>query len=485
VWLGVAATVGVALALLYEDSYQQDGGTHFLFARWGWQYPVNFVSVWGRPLFTFLYSFPAHFGYPAAKLFTVVICLLTAWQTWRLAEQLKFERAELVIPFLFLQPSFLLLCADTMTEPLFALVFLLALRLHLSGRVAAGMLVASLLPLARPEGFFLGVLWGLWVLFDSRGGGTGWRQTLVRLPSTLLLASGMFLWWLAALLITHDPLWILHNWPHEWRPEGGQYGSGNIWWYFHKSSEIFGLILKVPFAVGLIVLLWRRRFITGVSAFVLIFVLHALMFIRGSFGSAGYPRYFVCVAPAIALIMLAGWNEIAGALGKYSRLAPAAALTGIFLLSGLYSLHYVDGMGFVRDAWAVREMYQWFQANEAARRPIAKLIWSQAYMCIIFDRDSMEKPIFSGDRERNLAMLRESPPGTLVFWDNTTGPGWHGIQAADLEAAGYVRLRSQAYQFDGRFFSFVWQGHGGLWSQEMHLFYKNPPGEVTRAVGSH
>src|SRR5205814_5769731 len=118
----------------------------------------------------FLYAFPAIIGYTATRLFTVAIAVTTAWQTWRLAEECKFERAELAIPFLFLQPSYLLLCADVMTEPLFALIFVIALRLHLRGRVLLGMLVASLMILVRPEGLLLGALWGVWVLLDRHDG---------------------------------------------------------------------------------------------------------------------------------------------------------------------------------------------------------------------------------------------------------------------------------------------------------------------------
>jgi len=144
-WLAAVAVAGVALALLYLDGYQQDGGHHYLFARWAWVHPTNFVSVWGRPLFTSLYAFPAILGYPATRLFTVAITVATAWQTWRLAQECKFERAEFAIPFLFLQPSFLLLCTDVMTEPLFGLIFVIALRLHVNGRVLLGMVVASLI----------------------------------------------------------------------------------------------------------------------------------------------------------------------------------------------------------------------------------------------------------------------------------------------------------------------------------------------------
>ncbi|MGH9835775.1 MAG: hypothetical protein ACRD9Y_22380, partial [Blastocatellia bacterium] len=221
IWLAVFAAIGVALVLLYPDADQQDSGYHYLFARSAHRHPHYFVSVWARPLFTLLYFFPAQLGYAATKLFTVAISLATAWQTFRLARQIHFDRVELAIPLLFLQPSFFLLCSTVLTETLFALLFVVALRLHLSGRIKAGMIVASLLILVRPEGFFIGALWGLWVLFvvPPSGGTLGGIELSIktfRLKAglqTLLLASGMALWWMAAYLITGDPLWIVHDWP--------------------------------------------------------------------------------------------------------------------------------------------------------------------------------------------------------------------------------------------------------------------------------
>src|SRR5438093_1989094 len=107
------------------------------------------------------------------------------------------------------------------------------------------MIVASLLILVRPEGFFIGVLWGAWVLTERRrdgGDGETWKQRdkeilslshyvplSLRLsvsPSILLLATGAFAWWLAAYLIMRDPLWIVHDWPSDWRPDGKANGTG-------------------------------------------------------------------------------------------------------------------------------------------------------------------------------------------------------------------------------------------------------------------
>ena len=71
-----------------------------------------------------------------------------------------------------------------------------------------------------------------------------------------------------------------------------------------------------------------------------------------------------------------------------------------------------------------------------------------------------------------LALLEACPSGTLVFWDRETGPAWHGVTPADLKALGYLHLRSETYILEGRFFKTPRLGHGGVRTQEMHLFYK-------------
>jgi len=494
IWLVVFAAIGAALALLYHDADQQDSGYHFLFARWAYHHPQYFVSVWARPLFTLLYFPFAQLGYPAAKLFTVIVSLATAWQTFRLARQIKSDRAEMAIPLLFLQPSFFLLSSITLTETLFALVFVSALRLHLSGRIRLGMIAASLLILVRPEGFFIGVLWGLWGLriadcglriaesaptaarhlFMIDLGGAFGRlrcpQSAFRILQLSLLASGMVLWWLAAYVITRDPLWIVHDWPTDWRLDGKANGAGPVWWYVALLPLIVGPALIPPFIAGLWRLLKRRESGSGVSAFLVLFAAHSLMFWRGWFGSAGYARYLVCVSPAIALITLAGWNELAERRARFFNTARNSFAATVISVSFLICVFYVDGWRFTRDARAVEEMREWFRSRQ---RPVARLICSQAYMRIVFDRDQWEKPAFTNDRKHNLALIRQSGRPTLVFWDEETGPKWYRLRAEDFEDAGYVRLKSQAFKLEGLFFRLPWDRFGGPRIQQMHLLYKD------------
>ena len=464
-WLAALAVFCGSLTWFFMDSYQQDGGYHYLFARWGWKYPALFVGVWARPLFTFLYAIPAHFGYVPARLFTVVIVLVTAWQTWKLAADLKLDRPELSIPFVILQPSFFLISADTMTEPLFALVFVIALRLHTLGYLKIGMLVASMMILARPEGFFLGALWGVWVLLDKRDP----RPLIRKIPQTLLLASGAFAWWLVGYLITRDPRHIQHSWPPDWTTTGATYGKGPIWTYVALLPEIVGPLLLVPFLVGLVLLLMRKRLGTITSSFLALLVLHSVFRTFGMFGSAGYARYFVCVAPAMAIATLEGWNTIAAALSRLPRVALTLLGAVVIAASAYLCFLYVDAMPWSRDARAIAETHSWFQEHP---QPVQKLAFSQAYMCIAFDCNPMGQPQFSSDRERTLKSLREAPRGTLIFWDMSTGPGWYGVKADDIEAIGYKRLRSKAYKLEAYIMERKWLGFGGPYEQEFHLLYK-------------
>jgi hypothetical protein len=500
-WLLAFALIGVAMTLLYHDAEQQDSAYHFLFARWAAAHPVYFISVWARPLFTLVYWLPSQFGYSAAKLFTVLVSLATAWQTFRLAQQIKFQRAELALPLLFFQPAFFAISSAVMTETLFALLFAIALRLHLRGWIKAGMLAASLLILIRPEGFFIGALWGVWGLQIES---THTHTIIERIKSfspairnphseglaairNLLLASGMGIWWAAAYWLTGDRLWIVHDWPSDWQVGSRANGTGPLWWYAGLLPLIVGLPLILPFFVGLRRLGRKREFVHGTSAFLMLFALHSLMFRRGWFGSAGYARYFVCVSPVIALITLAGWNALAERGAKFFDVSKPAMAALVLFASALTCFVYVDGIRFTRDARGAEGMLTWLHLHhpeflEPGSGAVSRLISSQAYTRILFDRDPWERPNFSGDRENNLNWIRQSPARTLVLWDDETGPKWFGLRAEDFEGAGYERLQSQDFNLEGWFVRLPWDHWGGPRRQRMHWLYKPQSEMVERSA---
>jgi len=481
--LALCAAVSVVLVVRYPDSYQQDGGTHYLFARWAWVHPRNLVDVWGRPLFTLLYSGPAVLGgYRAAKLLTVAVAVATAWQTWRLAIDYGLESPALVIPLLWLQPSFLLLSSETMTEPLFALLLVIVLRLQHRQKRSPAALLVSATSLVRPEGFFVNALWGIGLLLERRD--AEHHPVLRRWGTVALLGTFPALWWLAALLIMRDPLYILHNWPPNWSASVATYGRGPALEYFWRRGEILGPLLMYPFAVGVLAVLVRARGGLALAAVAAFAVVHSILRATGTFGSAGYPRYFVCVAPAIAIVTLFGWNALAAGLDallkRRARVVAVGVATIVFGISLVSDLCYVDDMPWTRDSRLVDASYAWFRAHP---RTVAHFAASQAYMCIEFGCDPDQRVITPGPRAETLARLRAAPPETLVVWDADTGPAFYdGVTADSVAAAGYTVLYAVSDSLAGQILPRLGNGRyvptvtnwrwGGLRGQRVSLLYR-------------
>jgi len=450
------AVIGVFLIFLFPGSPEQDVDYHFLMARTAWVDHFYFVDVWGRPLFTTLFALVAWLGFVPARFFALGISLAAAWQTYRLACDLRMSRAWLVIPFLLGQQTFFELYSNLFTEPLFALILVVALRCHISGRIKSGMLVASLLPLARPEGVFLCLFWGLWSLNAGsarergvRMGTSGdvvpcYKRVVGRLGITIILASGVVGWWFAALLLTGDPLFILHNWPATWHTD--MYGHGTFLSYARRSYEFAGVILIVPFILGLLrgFRSWSLSLIT--SVFLVLFLLHSIFVKYGLFGEAGFPRYMVSVAPAIAVLTLEGWNTIFSV--KVLRPLAIAAGWVVIIFSILQSVYYLDSMVWTRDAVAIDEMANWLQEQDPS---LPGLIWSNGRMCIVLNRNLKDSPPV-GNREKLFTVLEKAPAGTVVFWDSEIGTNWFGTTSAEIEGRGYKVLTSRHYSLPALIF---------------------------------
>src|SRR5262249_43508365 len=148
---------------------------------------------------------------------------------------------------------------------------------------------------------------------------TQFPRSAIRNPQLLLLATGAFVWWLGALVITGDPLFIKHNWPANWPITGTVYGAAGLYAFPIRLPEIVGLFLLAPFFYALFPLLQHHRLSPLTPSFLLFLTLHAILRAYGLLGSAGYPRYLVGISRAIALITLSGWDEMAKRFAHSSR----------------------------------------------------------------------------------------------------------------------------------------------------------------------
>jgi hypothetical protein len=287
-----------------------------------------------------------------------------------------------------------------------------------------------------------------------------------RVPGLARLTAGVFLWWFAALVLTGDPLFIRHNWPTGWTAADRTYGTGPIWIYIARLPEMAGPFLAFVFLIGLVALLRARQLMLLTSAFLTVFVIHSVIRAAGSFGSAGYARYFLSVSPAIAIITLTGWNHIAARMAGMPMRVRRSAATG----SSRCPRSLVCSMRLEGSTVATRARSTTC-GNGSAQPAITRLVWSQVHVHRA-GRDPLENITFTGDRNVDLEALRRAGHGTLVFWDEDTGPAWHGLTAADIESAGFVRLRSQTYVLDGWLRESRWLFGWAPRVQQMHLLYK-------------
>jgi hypothetical protein len=227
------------------------------------------------------------------------------------------------------------------------------------------------------------------------------------------------------------------------------YGHGTFLSYARRSQEFAGVILIVPFILGLLrgFRSWSLSPIT--SVFLVLFLLHSIFVKYGLFGEAGFPRYMVSVAPAVAVLTLEGWNTVRSVtigLAASSRVArrmvrPFAIVTGwmVIIFSILQSVHYLDSMVWARDAVAIDEMANWLQQQYPSP---PGLIWSNGRMCIILKRNLKDSPP-TANREKLFTLLEKAPTGTIVFWDNEIGLNWFGTTSAEIEGRGYKLLTSR------------------------------------------
>jgi len=450
-WCLACGVVGVAVLLADPGAYFQDPALHFLRARWMWSHPWMLVDVWDRPAFTLLYSIPAALpssgtAYIVAKLCTVVVTITAAWLTWQFARTERLGRAALVIPLMWLQPCVFLLCAEVTPEPLFAMLFALALVLRQRGRLTQSAIAVSLLILVRPEGIALAVLWAWCTVRDPRAG----RTMLTRVAAACALALAPVVWWYLSAQITQDPLFIVHNWPPLSTSLGAVLTGGGVENAVRPWGQIVGVALAVPFVVGTVTSVWQRRLGMPVASVLTVLAAHLLAGGTGVFGWAPVPSAFVCVAPAIALITLAGWNALAaapiGLSGGTRRVVGWCVAVCVLLVSIIGDVVVLDAQAPARDWRPIAQMTSWWSAHP---RPIRRLIWSEAYADVLFGHDPTESALTYGDRPQVVALLTSARAGTLVVWDADIGPSWYGVTGAQIEALGFITLQHAAYTLGG------------------------------------
>lgn len=421
----------------------QDAAIHAIFAL----FPSadRILTIWARPLFAAPYVIPAQLGgYLAMRITTMVICAAAAWITYLVARRVGLRWAWLAIPLVLLQPALLTVGTDTMTEPIFVLVLATGLLALVHHRTLTAAAILSFLPLARPEGpFILLVLAAVWLAAARRD-----RRYLVAI---LLLGLGMVVWLLACIVVTGNAGYLLSlPWPEHTVQVPTMFTRQQVTHYVRRWPHIIGLGLFPLWLVGLRPS-WRQPLLRLCVLMTLVLLaVHTLLYSAATMGSLGLDRYLATLAPAVALVAVAG----AGLLATYmrSRRARSATLAGLLALETVHALIAFDSNWLSHMAAATLVAAREARSRvDPANRP---LVSADQFGYVFLDNGWGRDRLPATAHDVTAATIAEFPPGTLVLWDDVTGAWWFNLTVEDFTARGYRLLWERRTMLDSPFSPF-------------------------------
>ncbi len=300
----IALILTISLYLLYvvwglssNGTWDEDCPTRYYNTLAALTDPRMFISLWNRPLFILIFFLPVQLGKASIPILMSAISAFGAMMLFRSARALKMRNAFLAVPFLMLQPYFLGVGRDAMTEPLAAVIICIGLYFAVKKKWIAFALIGALLPLARTEMATLLPLWAMVLILNKQ-----WKI----IP---LLAVGMIAWNLAGWLIDGDPLYIITQTLYG-SPEENRYGHQPFNTYFTRYFYVIGPVIFFFLILGITERIKSRswqwlimgQFVIGL----LVYTLFAWKINLGQ--SAGFLRNLIPLSPLAAILALYGIN---------------------------------------------------------------------------------------------------------------------------------------------------------------------------------
>jgi hypothetical protein len=314
---GLFAIVGIILCLYAFNlpSYSLELGdsiNHYLYAKYAFEHPENFLDLWAKPLFVIL-SFPfAAAGIQAVYVFNIGCALATCFALYKSAQILEIEESWTIILLTVFTPVYFALIPTALTEVLCSMFLALLLYALLSKKYHLAAILASLLPFARQEGYL--VLPIMIMLL----------ATLKQYKSMPLLLLGILLYCVATYFMLGDALWFIQHHPYD--PGKSVYGNGSLLHFVNEKEHIFGkyyfYVLVASIFLYTIVSAFKiikkqGDYDKNIIVFLLLigfpvgfFSIHSYIWWKGVSGSAGLIRVMGVIIPYCSLILAYGLSMI-------------------------------------------------------------------------------------------------------------------------------------------------------------------------------
>lgn len=286
--------LSILYGFLSEGTFGDDNIGYYLRAKAVINKPELAFNGQG-PIFLFLYSLPAQFGYWGMEFLTSLICAITVFFTWNIAKIINLPNRYMVLLAITFQPIFFILSFSANREPLCALILTFGIFYYLKNNFIASSVMFSLLPLVRIE---LSIITGVWFLIFWRRNGISISHLLFILPVSLWQATMWFIY--------DNPLWLSEKIFSTVSNRIFYVTFGPLHW---PQMLIFlvGPVLFTFLIIALAIDLYHRKIDFLWITLILTFMMYTVLTILPLGGGANL-RHFVTISPIAAILSAKGFG---------------------------------------------------------------------------------------------------------------------------------------------------------------------------------
>jgi hypothetical protein len=437
IFAGLFFVVGVVLAFVANGTAGEgDSVMHYQFAQGAFKHHELFFDHWAKPLYVLIASPFAQLGFSAMKGFNLSVTVGAMLFTYLVAKQLQIKRAALVVFFLAFSPALITHSLSGFTEPLFALVLIMAVYFYLRSFIVASIILVSFLPFVRSEGLIICGVFGVLLLFERR-----W----LLIP---LLGFGHLFYAIAGYKTYGTLLWVFKKIPYA--RLSSVYGKGTWDHFIVKLPSIIGIPLCVLLAAGILYgayLLFKsisgkehlREVLLVYGVFAAYFVAHTCFWALGIFNSYGLMRVLIGVLPLMAIIELRGINILGKrAVGSVVALFIVVYVATFPFTSNPYSWHYKADFCLKTEQELQQEMSQYVKHNYPDYKNY------RYYFDANYVAEALGVDYFDTVSRKNIWQSWECPPNDkcLLIWDDWySGVQWETLEATVREDYRFVLVK--------------------------------------------
>ena len=411
-----------AIIIIFNTNNSFGGGdhfSHFKLARWGWKYPKLLLDEWGKPVFTLLASPFAQLGINFARLYNVLMGMLTAFLSWKLSRTLKFDNNWVIILLVLFTPIYFISMFAVLTEVTFSMLLMLSLLLFFKKKYIWSAVAISFLPLARTESI---VLLPLFLI------AFGLKKQVKAIP---FLVTGFLFFSLLGWPFYHHFWWLITEMPYKGGTTG-LYGHGKLLHFVEQTPFILGYPLAFLFCAGFLydLLFWSRQehfrlserfyFLLLVpGSYLLYLAAHSYVWWKGIGNSLGLIRVIAAVTPLAALTALSGYNFLLKLPGKKRFISHLTASLLLVWIVYTGAFMYKNNFRLSPPERLLAEACQYTKQHKLTRN---KIYYFSNFVPIKLGIDPFDTKKSSEGLPHLKPVSKALPDNSIIIWDAHFGP---------------------------------------------------------------